>query len=55
METAENRPVENGMLKREVKKAEPPFKRECKMCGRKTMDEHETICIDCGAVTKEVE
>jgi len=54
METAEKRPVENEMVKREVKKA-VPYKRVCKFCKRKTMDEHETICIECGATTKEVE
>jgi len=52
METAKIAPVENAMDKREVRKAEPPFARECKDCGRKTMDEHETICIECGASTR---
>jgi rRNA maturation endonuclease Nob1 len=55
METVEKRPVENEMLKREIKKAVPPYKRICKECGRKTLDEHETICMKCGATTKEVE
>lgn len=54
METAEKRPVENTMQDRKVEKAKPPYKREC-VCGRQTLDEHETICIECGAVTKEVE
>lgn len=54
METAENRPIENEMATRKVEKAKPPFKRICKECERGTMDEHETICIECGAVTKEV-
>ena len=52
METAKIAPVENAMEKREVKKAEPPFARECKDCGRKTTDENETICIECGASTR---
>lgn len=55
METQEKRPVENAMLEKKVEKASPPFKRVCKACGRKTFDEHETICIECGASTKEVE
>ena len=51
METAENRPVENQMQERKIEKAKPPV-RVCKECGRKTLDEHETICIECGAVTE---
>jgi rRNA maturation endonuclease Nob1 len=51
METAEKRPVENEMVKREVKKA-VPYKRVCHSCGKKTLDEHETICLDCGAGTR---
>jgi ribosomal protein L37E len=52
METEEKRPRENAMLERKIEK---PYKRICKGCGRKTFDEHETICIECGATTKEVE
>lgn len=55
METAEHRPIERETIDRRVDKAKPPFKRKCEFCGRETMDEHETICIECGAVTKEVE
>jgi len=54
METAEKKPVEHAVINRDVKKAEPPFKRVCKGCERKITDEHETICIECGATTKEV-
>ena len=52
VETAKIEHEENAMQKREVKKV-TPFKRECKSCERKTTDEHETICIECGATTKE--
>ena len=55
MEAAEKRPDENEMVHRKIERAAPPFKRICKGCGRKTLDEHETICIVCGASTKEVE
>jgi len=52
METAEKQPVENAMLTRKVEKAKPPYKRVCHFCGKKTLDEHETICLDCGAGTR---
>lgn len=52
METAEVKPIENAMQKREVKKATLPFKRHCNDCGRDTKDEHETICIECGSGTR---
>ena len=52
METAEKRPVENAMQERKVEKAKPPYKRECHFCGKKTLDEHETICLKCGAGTR---
>ena len=52
METAEKRPVENETVERKVEKAKP-YKRVCKACARKTSDVHETICVKCGASTKE--
>ncbi len=52
METEEKRADENAMLKREVRKVKPPYKRVCHSCGKKILDEHETICLDCGAGTR---
>jgi len=52
METAEKRPMENEMKERKVEKAKPPYKRVCKLCSNKTLDEHETICLKCGASTR---
>jgi hypothetical protein len=39
-------------MARKVEKAKPPYKRVCHFCGKKTLDEHETICLDCGAGTR---
>lgn len=55
METAEKKPAENAMEKREVKTVEPPWARACHSCGNKTIDEHETICLICGAGTRAYE
>ena len=53
METAENKPKENAMLKRNIEKTKP-YKRICPQCERKTIDKHETICLECGASTREL-
>jgi hypothetical protein len=55
METAEKKPPEDECIKRVIEKAFPPFARECHSCGRKTVDVHETICIECGAGTRKYE
>ena len=52
MEAEEKKPQENAMLERKIEKAKPPYKRVCHDCGRKTLDEHETICLNCGSGTR---
>jgi len=52
MEIATDKVPENAMEKREVKKVVIPWKRVCHSCGNKTLDEHETICLACGAGTR---
>ncbi len=52
MEIATNKVPDNAMDKREVKKVAIPWKRVCGTCGNKTLDEHETICLACGAGTR---
>ena len=47
VETATIKAVETAMLK-----SVPKSKRYCYECGRITNDEHETICIKCGAGTR---